>query len=235
MKIIDLTMPYYNGQPGMYGFEGCKAAPTWPEAFKVTETMSYEPSGMRFHVYTVMCEPGTRFILASFMKAYKNEATLDTVPLTDIILRDAVILDIPKGDDEIIQAGELEAAFKKAPVKKGDALIIRTGWGDNQRYFKMGRLFQDNSPHFNAASADKLVELLEKNGSNLWTYDVESMSGLDKKTGIRGGFSMHSGMMAVGSVVNCGAITKPRVKLIAAPLKAKGGHMGPCSAVVIED
>ncbi|MBI2288468.1 MAG: cyclase family protein [Chloroflexi bacterium] len=235
MKIIDLTAPLYNGQPGMYGFGGCRTAPTWPEPFKATETMSYNPDGMRFNVYTIFCEPGTRFILPSFRKDYKDDVTLDTVDINKTILRDAVVIDVPKGDDEIVQADELEAAFKKAPVKKGDALIIRTGWGDNQRYFKIGRLYQENSPHFNNASAEKLMELMQKNGSDLWTYDVESMNGLDKKSLTRGGFTIRAGMVAIGGVVNCGAITKPRVKLIAAGLKAKGGHMSPCTVVAIEE
>ncbi|MBI4188010.1 MAG: cyclase family protein [Chloroflexi bacterium] len=235
MKLIDLTLPLYNGQPPGYAHMGFRAHSLWPESFKATETMSYEPAGMRFHVYTVFCEPGTRFILASFRKDFKNEATLDTVDLNKLIMRDTVILDIPKGDDEIIEADELEAAFKKAPYKKGDALLIRSGWGDNQKYFTMGRLWSDNGPHLNAASAERLMDIMQKNGTDMYLYDLCDVAGLDKKKGTRGGFAIRSGMMAVGGIVDAGLITKPRVKLIIAPLKAKGGHMSPCSVVAIEE
>ncbi|MBI2288715.1 MAG: cyclase family protein [Chloroflexi bacterium] len=235
MKIIDLTAPLFEGQPGMVGFGGCRTSPTWPQPFVATETRSWDPDGSRFHVYTIFCEPGTRFILASFRKEYRDGPTIEKIPVEKLMLRDAVVIDIPKRDDEIVQTEELEAAFKKAPVKKGDALIIRTGWGDDGRHYKIGNLYKENSPHFNVASGNKLMELMEQNGSDLWTYDMESMSGLDKKTFTRGGFTIRAGMIAIGGVINCGAITKPRVKLIILPLKAKGGHMAPCSIVALEE
>ena len=235
MKKIDLTMPLYEGQPSQYGHAGFRAHPMWAESYKATETMSYEPSGMRFHVYTIFCEPGTRFILASFRKDYKDDVTLEDVDINKLIFRDAVILDIPKGDDEIVEADELEAAFKKAPYQKGDALLIRSGWGDHERYFKMGHLWALNGPHFNAASATKLMDIMEENGTDMYLYDLCDIAGLDKKTGKRGGFAIRPGIMGVGGIINCGDITKPRVKLIVMPLKIKGAHMCPCSVIALED
>lgn len=235
MKTIDLTMPLYNGQPAGYGHWGFKGHPMWPEPFRMTETMSYERDGRRFHVFTVFSEPGTRLILASFRKDFRDEPTLDSVDLARLVHRDAVVIDIPKQSEEIIESNELEEAFSKAPVRKGDALLIRTGWGNDNRFFELGHLYRENSPHFNAASADTLMDLLKQNGSDLWLYDVCDMASVDKKTGARSGFAIRAGMMAVGGVVNCGAITKPRVNLIILPLKVKGGHIGPCSVVASEE
>ncbi len=235
MKIIDLTMPLYNGQPAGHGHWGFKGHPMWPEPFKMTETMSYEADGRRFHVFTIFSEPGTRLILASYKKEFKDEPTLDTLDLQKLVLRETVIIDVPKVDEEIIEPEEVEAAFKKAPVRRGDALLIRTGWGDNERYLKIGDLYRQNSPHYNAASANKLMDLLQENGSDLWLYDVCDMAGVDKRNGIRGGFTIRSGLMGIGGVINCGAITKPRVKLIVLPLKAKGCHIAPCSVVALEE
>jgi len=235
MKIIDLTMPLYNGQPAGHEHWGFKGHPMWPEPFNVTDTMSYEANGRRFHVFTVFSEPGTRLILASYKKDFQDEPTLDTVDLKKLIHRPTVIIDMPKSAEEIIEPEELEAAFLKSPVRKGDALLIRTGWGDNQRYFSMGHAYRHKSPHYNAASADKLMDLLRQNDSDLWLYDNCDMAGVDKRTGIRGGFTIRSGMMAVGGVVNCGSITEPRVKLVILPLKAKGCHIAPCSVLALED
>ncbi len=235
MKIIDLTFPLYNGMPTGYGSKSFKTHSLWPDSFKMTETMSYEPHGIRFHVYTIFCEIGTKFILASFKKDFKDEATLDTVDLNKLIFRDAVVIDIPKRDDEIVEADEFEVAFNKTPYQKGDALLIRTGWGDNQRYFKLGHLFRENSPHFNDGSAQKLMDIMGKNGTDIFLWDLCAFSGLDKKRGTRGSYPTRSGMMSVGGIVNCGAITKPRVKLIIMPLKVKGGHMSPCSVVALEE
>ena len=207
----------------------------WPAPFNVTDTMSYEADGRRFHVFTVFSEPGTRLILASYKKDFQNEPTLDTIDLQRVILRETVVINVPKGADEIIEAEELEVAFADAPVRKGDALLVRTGWGDNGNYLAMGQAYRLNSLHHNAASANKLMDLLESNRSDLWLYDNCDMAGVDKRTGVRGGFTIRSGLLAVGGVVNCGAITRQRVKLIIQPLKAKGCHIAPCSVVAVED
>jgi len=235
MNLIDLTMPLYNGQPAGHEHWGFKGHPMWPEPFNVTDTMSYEADGRRFHVFTVFSEPGTRLILASYKKDFQNEPTLDTVDLQRLILRETVVINVPKGADEIIEAEELEAAFAAAPVRKGDAFLVRTGWGNNGSYLTMGQAYRLNSPHYNAASANKLMDLLESNGSDLWLYDNCDMAGVDKRTGVRGGFTIRSGLLAVGGVVNCGAIIRQRVKLIIQPLKAKGCHIAPCSVVAVED
>jgi len=199
------------------------------------ETLSYEAANMEFHVYTIFCEPGTRFILSSFMKQYKDDPTLDTIDLNNLVLREAVILDVPKEAEECIEPEELEATFNEAPWQKGDALLVRTGWGDKGRYFELGHDYREKGPHFTDASAKKLMELLEKSGSDLWLYDNCDMGGVDKRTGEHGGFTIRAGLMAVGGLVNCGEIKKERLKLIILPLKIKGAHMTPCRVVALEE
>ncbi len=235
MKIIDLTMPLYEDMPAGYGHMAFKSNPLWPNAFKADETRSFDAHGSEFHVYQIFCEPGTRFILPSFMKEYRYGPTLDTVDLEKIILRETVILDVPVGAEEHVEADTLEAAFNKAPVKKGDALLVRTGWGDNERYFKMGHDFAEKGPHFSAAGCAKLMELMDKNGSDMWLYDVCDMGGRDKKTGEFYGFTIKGGQIAIGGVVDCGIISKPRVKLVIMPLEIVGCHMAPCRVVAIEE
>lgn len=235
MKIIDLTMPLYEDQAAQNGHMGFRAHPVWPRPFTATETRSYDPNGSRFHVYTIFCEPGTRCILSSFRAPFKDEVTLDTLDMNKLVMRDAVILDIPKRNDEIVEPEEVEAAFKKAPYQKGDALLVRTGWGDDERYFKMGHNWRLSGPHFNSASSEKILDIMEQNGTDMYLYDLCDIAGLDKKKLTRGGFGIRSGMISIGGVVNTGAITKPRVKLVILPLKAKGGAMAPCSVVALEE
>ena len=80
-----------------YGHRAFKAHPAWPEPFKATETTSYELQHSEMHVYTIFCETGTRLLLPSFIKQYKDDPTLDTVGLNKLVLRDVVIIDVPKG------------------------------------------------------------------------------------------------------------------------------------------
>lgn len=235
MRLIDLTMSLYTGMPAEHGHRAFKTHPMWPEPFKMEETLAYEPDGMEFHVYTIFCEARTTLILSSFRKDFKSGSTLDTVNLNKLVLRDAVILDVPKGEDEIIEAEELEAAFNKAPCQKGDGLLVRTGWGNDEKYFKLGDAYRANSPHLNNASAEKLMGLMAKNESDLFLFDMCDMAGVDKRTGIRGGFAMRAEQIFVGGLVNCGEIKKERVKLVILSLKIKGAHMAPCSVVAIEE
>ena len=235
MGLIDLTMPLYAGMPGGHGSRGFETHPMWPEPFKMEETRSYESAGMEMHVFTVFCEARSSLILASFRKEFKSGSTLDTIDLNKLVMRDTVILDVPKGEDGIVEAEELETAFNKAPCQKGDGLLVRTGWGDDERYLKLGVAYRENSPHLNNASAEKLMELMAKNESDLFLFDMCDMSGVDKRTGIRGGFAMHAEQIFVGGLVNCGEIKKERVKLIILPLKVKGVAMAPCYVVAIEE
>ncbi len=235
MKLIDLTMPLYEGMPVGYGSIDFKKHPSWPEAFKMTETRSYEPDGMSFHVYSIFCNTGTRLIMASWKKDFKYDPTLDTVDINKLILRDTVIIDMPKGEEEIIDPEDLEAAFNQAEVQKGDALLIRTGWGDNERYLEMGHDYRKKGPHYTALSANKLMELLTKNQSDMWLYDHVLMTGLDKRTGMHGGFTARTGRMSVGGLVNTGAITNPRVKLLILPLRIADAHIAPCRVVAVEE
>ncbi|MDP3878904.1 MAG: cyclase family protein [Dehalococcoidales bacterium] len=235
MKLIDLTMPLYEGMPAGYGHMAFKNNPLWPDAFKMAETRSFDTSGSEFHVFSIFCEPGTRFILPSFMKEYRYGPTIDTVDIERIVLRDAVVLDVPTGAETDIAAEKLEEAFNKAPVKKGDALLVRTGWGNDERYLKMGHEYREKGPHYSAAAADKLMELLAKNQSDMWLYDNCDMGGTDKKTGQFYGFTIRDGLIAIGGIVNAGAITKPRVKLIISPMKSAGCHMGPARVVAVEE
>ncbi|MBI2979574.1 MAG: cyclase family protein [Chloroflexi bacterium] len=238
MKIIDLTMPLYEGMPSGHGHPAFKSHPIWPEPFKIQMTGSTS-GGSQFHVYTSFCEAGTRLLLPGYRQEYRDDPSrLDTVDLSRLVLRNAVILDIPKKEEEFIDPEEVERAFKKAPVQRGDAFLVRTGWGDNERYIKMGLDYKEKGPHYTEEGAAKVRELMVANGSDLFIYDCCDVNGTDKRTGkAHSAFGAYCrpGLAAVGGAVNTGAISKPRVKLIVLPFKAKGAWFAPCSIVAIEE
>ncbi|MDP3880255.1 MAG: cyclase family protein [Dehalococcoidales bacterium] len=239
MKVIDLTMALYEEMASGYSHPAFKSHPIWPQPFK-KEMTGGTTSGSQFHVYTAFCEAGTRILLPGYRQEYReaDKARLHTVDLNRLVLRDTVVLDVPKGAEEFIDPEEIEAAFKKAPVQKGDALLVRTGWGDNDRYIKMGLDYKEKGPHYTGEAASKLKELMLQNGSDIFLYDCCDMNGTDKRTGRSHsafGAICSPGIIGVGGVVNCGAITKPRVKLIALPLKARDAWFAPCSAIAIEE
>ncbi|MBI2979578.1 MAG: cyclase family protein [Chloroflexi bacterium] len=237
MRLIDLTMALYEGVPNVHGHAAFKNHPIWPSPFKAELVRTYE-DGAEFYVYTMFCEPGTRFILPSYRKAYRHDVrTLETADINKLILRDAVILDVPKEAGDFVRPDDLEKAFNKAPVQRGDALLIRTGWGDDDRHLKLGLGYREKSPHFIDTACHKLMGLLARNDSEMWLYDTCEMTTpkVDPVSGRSGTFTIRAGLTAIGGIVNAGAIKKPRVKLVILPIKIKGAHMGPCNVIAVED
>ncbi|MBI2287434.1 MAG: cyclase family protein [Chloroflexi bacterium] len=238
MRLIDLTMPLYEGMPNVHGHVAFKNHPIWPSPWKTEVVRSFEEGGAEFHVFTFFCEPGTRFILPSYRKIYKDDPRrLDTVDINKLIFRDAVVVDIPKGEREFIRPEDLEEAVNKAPCQRGDALLIRTGWGDDERYLKLGLAYRELSPRYTDTAGEKLMELLQSKSTDMWLYDNCEMTTpfIDGISGRRGSFTIRPGLTAIGGIVNAGAIKKPRVKLVIGPIKIKGVHMGPCRVIAIED
>ncbi|MBI2287433.1 MAG: cyclase family protein [Chloroflexi bacterium] len=212
------------------------------------EEVHMETNPYTWHVFTFFAEAGTRFILPGFRPQYRFDdvRTLETVALDNkLIERNAVIIDVPKGPGDWIRPEDLEKAVSNAPVqqgnamqdKPGDAFIIRTGWGDDERYLKLGLEFREKSPHFTDTAVDKLLELLAVNDCDMWLYDTCEMTtrGVDPVSGRPGSFGIRSGLTAVGGIVNAGAIKKPRVKLVVLPIPIRDAWMTPCRVIAMED
>jgi kynurenine formamidase len=233
MRIIDMTLPLYNGVPAhAYGTSVFKDHPLFPYPFKMEAAATYEANNDEYFIYTMAPEPGTRVVLAS--GTFKDDPTLDLLDLKRLVLRETVVLDIPKKASEVITAEDLENAFKKSPVKKGDALFIRTGWGDNESYAKLGLDYKYKSPRFNDETQAKLTELLKKAQSDMFVLDTSEISD-PEKFGPGAGWLWRKGIIIVGGLVNGGEIKTPRVKLTILPLKIRGGHSSPARVMAIEE
>ncbi|MBI2979575.1 MAG: cyclase family protein [Chloroflexi bacterium] len=234
MRYIDLTMPLYEFMPACYAHKSFEKHPLWPRAFKM-ENVRIEGSTYWWHVFTMFCEPGTRFILPGFKYA-EDKRKLGVVDINKLMYRDTVVVDVPKEAGEFVRPEDLEKAIKKAPAKKGDALLIRTGWGDDRRWAKLETDYKYKSPHFTDTAVKKLLELMQTKGMDMWLYDTcEMVGGVDPVSGRPGSFDIRPGLCAVGGLINCGEIKKPRVKLMVLPLKIRDAWMGPCRVVAIED
>ena len=166
MRLIDLTMPLFEGM----GMQNCYPQ----ERSFVLERMApdYNPNLIS---YTMFCEPGTRIVLP-LLGGINPNVNLETVELTDIMFRDAVIVDIPKEAGQGLTAEEIENACSKADYRQGDALIIRTGWGTVERLEQLGDDYQWQSPNYPDAACEKLREIMTAKKSDIFGYDTASMS-----------------------------------------------------------
>lgn len=166
MRLIDLTMPLFEGM----GMGNCYPQ----ERSFILEKMApdYNPHLVS---YTMFCEPGTRIVLPLLGNVNK-EVNLENQELTDIMFRDAVIVDIPKEMEQGVTAEEIESACTKADFRQGDALIIRTGWGTVERLEQLGDDYQWRSPNYPDPALKKLLEIMRAKRSDIFGYDTASMS-----------------------------------------------------------
>ncbi len=256
MRMIDITMPIYEGM-------GCGSVFPEETEFIVEDITTYEDNLVRLVRLTIFQEPGTRLMLPSIMAGRRDDRKVDEIPLPEIVLKDACILELPAGERHAITGEEVEAAFKKSGAQKGDALLFHTGWGDNQRYLELGDNYPLRGPWFGDDACAKVVEICKANESNIFGYDtancmdymgMESWWGQsprpknwpspEAKAYLEGmQFSGESGtlnilnseIMLLGGIVNLGEIGKERVKLIALPMKLKGLGGGPTRVVAVEE
>lgn len=169
MRIIDLTLPL---QEGMNYY--CTGHLPWEVIFKTESTV---PKELKWDLasFTMYSEPGTRFLCVSPKKVgdvLKNE-------LEKLVLKEAVLLPIPKDPKEggnLITVEEIKAGIQKCPARKGDAIILFTGHGDDEKYYKMGRNWELWSPCLSPESVDPLADYLKKMECPLFGYDTSNLS-----------------------------------------------------------
>ncbi len=165
MRTIDLTMPLFEGM----GMGAC-----YPQESPFTIDRIVPGQGLAR--YSMCSEPGTRFCLPGFVGTNK-EIYLENHDITNNILCDAVIVNIPKQTGETATAKEVEDAFAKADFRDGDVAILRTGWGDVKRLEELGDDYQWESPNFGADdTCKKLTEILKAKNCPILGYDTASMS-----------------------------------------------------------
>ena len=171
MPIVDITMPIY---------EGMGIGNVWPheQPFKIENLLTVEKHGLRLVRFTMFQEPGSRFNLASLSQEFKGERkTLETQGLDDLVDIPTLILSIPKGAEEQLTADDIEKAFKEKEdiYEEGNAVIIHTGWGDNERYFELGDDYALKSPNYSREGSEKLAEILTSHKTKIFGYDTASM------------------------------------------------------------
>lgn len=171
MRLVDLSLPLY---------EGMSAGRLFPQErpFQIEGIMTWEQHGMRMDTYSIYSEQGTRLIMYSIVAPRRDGPKLDEAK---IVLQDTVVIDIPKGPGEAITAEDIESAVVKADYREGDALLIRTGWGDNERYRVLGDDYVLKSPYYDGDRTwRKLLEIMTAKRSHLFCYDTANAGNMVK-------------------------------------------------------
>jgi len=113
--LVDLSHPFGAGSP------------LWPYFADVKiERMHYHAkSGVLSQVITTTMHCTTH--ADSPAHVFEGGRFTHEIPL-ECYYGDAVVWDIPKRQWELITASDLDKANKKLPIRKGDIVIVHTGW-----------------------------------------------------------------------------------------------------------
>ena len=75
-------------------------------------------------------ETGTCLTLPAQFPEHRKTRRLHEIPPEALVLRRTALVDVPADAGEEIGAAAIERALAKADVRSGDAVLLRTGWGD---------------------------------------------------------------------------------------------------------
>ncbi|HEV2356824.1 MAG TPA: cyclase family protein [bacterium] len=221
MRLIDLSQVF---RPGMMG----GSAEDAPEVtVRMRAVRSIARDGINAMEIVLGAHAGTHV-----------DAPLHLVPggrtIADIDLAQffgpAVALDVRKGDDAPITAGDLE---RSEAVRAGDMVFLETGWSE---YVGTPR-YRDHHPYVDSEAARWLVH------RQVRAVGIDASS-LDVPRAIRRpGFGhetlkilLGAGILAIHGLANLAAIRGRRCTAIAFPIVVDGAEAGPARVVaMLED
>jgi kynurenine formamidase len=167
-KWIDLTLPLYDFMPVGNVW-------AWDVPFQ-TETITKDShNGYELTMITMFSETGTRLMIRAMQDP--DAPKVHELPLETLMMRDAVVVDLPYGADHEVTASDIERAFDRVEIYKNDAILLRTGWGDNERWVQLGDDYARTAPHVSKEGAEKLVEIMKAHDSDLVGTDMPYWGG----------------------------------------------------------
>jgi kynurenine formamidase len=118
-KYIDCTIPLYDYMPVGNVW-------AWDVPFQTEPITTHGVNSFELWMITMHSEAGTRIMIKAMQDP--NAPTVEKIPLAQLVSRPAVVIDVPCGMEGSVTAEQIEEGFKKADYRKGDVVILRTGW-----------------------------------------------------------------------------------------------------------
>ena len=163
MKTVNLTIP-------LYPFFPVGSIFPWDAPFRTEDITSYERNAARLFYISMGSDSGTRLMGPGLIS--QDAPKIHTLALDTLVNRPTQVLSIPKSARQAIDADEVDRAFNQASnLSIGDAVLIATGWGDDQRWKALGEDYALQSPFFTPQAADCLLFHLEQIQTNLLLTD----------------------------------------------------------------
>jgi kynurenine formamidase len=208
MKITDLTLTYQEGMRGV-SFETAKT--------KAVDGWNAKTLHLYSHAGTHMDAPFHFDV---------NDQTIDDFEVSRFVC-DSWVVPI---DAHAKQKLKVEDLGKFADlIVKGDGVILQTGWSE----FVNEAKYREELPGIHESLAHWFVD----RGINLLAVEPPSIADvmdLEEVTKIHE-IILGGDIIIVEGLTNLDALTKNRVRLVALPLKIKGGDGAPARVIAMED
>ncbi len=215
-------------------------------------------------------ETGTCLTLPAQFTEHRKTRRLHEIPPEALVLRETAVVDLPADAGSEIGAAQVEHAFAGAPLRHGDAILLRTGWGDRGLERRGGATYLLDGPVLTLDGAEAAVRRLRALGSDLLLTDLPLLARPDAHqipewrslfprprpypspeatvylhlytaAKARADYAAarvfaDAGVMTVKRLVNCGPLSRPRLRIIVGPLHFVRGVGATCRAIaVLED
>jgi kynurenine formamidase len=142
---------------------------------EVFPTATHYYLGPKYHAdkgIVVGSETGTCITLPAKFEEFRKTARLHEVPIEKLALRSTAVLDCLCNENGEVSIDEVRKAFENADLKSGDAILVRTGWGDAGMHTQRGDNYILGSPHFSLAAAEALASAMKECKSDLLLTDM---------------------------------------------------------------
>jgi kynurenine formamidase len=167
MQVFELTMPLdHQWMPD--------------ELFPTATRFMLAPRGNPEKGITVGTESGTSLLLPAQFAAFRRTRRLDQVEPPELILRETAVVDVPTGRREEIGRDALATALGQADFRDGDALLLRTGWGDSAAQQRGDETYMLDTPRLSLDGAAYVAEQMGQRNTNLLLLDTALVGYPDK-------------------------------------------------------
>lgn len=161
-RVVNLTLPISPYFPVGATFP-------WEAPYVTEDIATIERNGAHLSSISMGSGTGTRLRGPSF--AREGARTTGNADLAVLVNRAAVVLQIPKAAGEPIEAAEIDAALAHSVPQRGEAIVVATGWGEENRWETLGERYALDSPYFTPSAAARLRGVMEQHGSDLLLTD----------------------------------------------------------------
>jgi len=207
MKIIDISLTYEEGMRGV--------------AFENAKTKSVDGwNSKTLHLYS---HAGTHMDAPFHFEV--NNRTIDEFEVSRFIC-DSLVIPIDAHAGQKIKLEDLGVYADL--INKGDGVILKTGWSA----YVNENSYREELPGIHEGLANWFVD----KGINMLAVETPSVADvmdMEEVTKIHE-ILLGGDIIIVEGLTNLDSVSKRRVKLIALPLKIKGGDGAPARVIVIE-